>query len=200
MGTREAELIDFFKQKGGLAGYAEIIEAGFNKVVLKSGLNSKRINKIDRALYRLSEGASSSNPDLVAASIRIPNGVVCLVSALNFHEATQEIPRHLDVAIPRGSHANKIKYPPVQYYRFAPNTWEAGIEIHKMEGHQIRIYNLARTVADCFKFRNKVGADVARDALKTAVIEKKIKPQEILRYARICRVERVMKPMLEALL
>ncbi len=200
MGSREAELIIFLKKRGGLASYAEIVEAGFNKTLLKAGLNSKRIHKIDRGLYRLSEGDSLSHPDLVAVSIRIPRGVVCLVSALSFHGATKEIPRHVDIAITRGSHANKIQYPPVKYYRFNSKIWETGIEEHRIEGHRIRVYSLARTVADCFKFRNKVGVDVAREALKIAVSEKKIKPTEIMQYAKICRVDRIIKPVVEAML
>jgi predicted transcriptional regulator of viral defense system len=200
MGSREAELINFLKKKGGLASYAEILEAGFNKILLKPSLNSKRINKIDRGLYRLSGGDALSHPDLIAVSIRIPNGVVCLVSALSFHGATKEIPQHVDIAIPRGSNANKIQYPPVKYYRFDSKAWEAGIEEHKIGGHRIMVYNLARTVADCFKFRNKVGVDVAREALKIAVSENKIKPKEIMRYSQICHVDRIIKPILEAML
>src|SRR3989338_2422716 len=200
MNSREAEFINFLKKRGGLASYAEIVEAGFNKVLLKTSLNSKRIHKIDRGLYRLSEGASVSHPDLVATSIRIPNGVVCLVSALSFHEATKEIPQFVDIAIPRGSHANRMKYTPVKFYRFDHQAWEAGIEEHKIEGHQIRVYSLARTVADCFKFRNKVGVDVARGALKVAMTEKKIKPKEILQYSKTCRVDRIIKPILEVML
>ncbi len=200
MSSRETELLSFLKKKGGLASYAEIIEAGFNKVLLKTSLTSKRIHKIDRGLYRLSEGASFSYPDLVATSMRIPNGVVCLVSALSFHEATKEIPQYVDIAIPRGSHANKIKYPPVKFYRFDPKKWKDGIEEHKIEGHPIKVYSLARTVADCFKFRNKVGVDVAREALKVAVTEKKIKPKEIMQYAKICRVDRIIKSILEVML
>lgn len=200
MYSQEADLINFLEQKGGLASYADIIEAGFSKVILKESLKSKQIQKIDRGLYRLSKGGSHPNPDLVATSIKIPHGVVCLVSALSFHEATDEIPRYVDIAIPRGTHANKIQYPPVKYYRFNPKTWEAGIEVHKSEGHQIRVYCLAKTIADCFKFRNKVGVDVAREALKTAIHENKIKPTEIMHYAKICRVDRIIQTIIEVML
>lgn len=200
MSSRETELINFFKKKGGLASYAEIVEAGFNKVLLKAAVDSNRVQKIDRGLYRLSEGVSLSHPDLAAISIRIPNGVVCLVSALSFHEATKEVPQCVDIAIPRGSHATRIKYPPVRFYRFDPKMWELGMEEHKIEGHSIKVYSLARTVADCFKFRNKIGVDVAREALKTAVIEKKIKLKEIMQYSKTCRVDRIVKPLLEAML
>lgn len=200
MKIKNTKLIDFFMKRGGLAGYAEIIGAGFNKAILKSVLSSGQIQKIDRGLYRLSAGSLLANPDIVAASIKVPKGIICLLSALSFHEATSEIPRYVDIAIPRGKHANKIKYPPVKFYRFAPSIWEAGLEAHEIEGRRIRVYSLARTVVDCFKFRNKIGMDVARDALKVAVTEKGIKPKEIMRYAELCRVESIIKPILEAIL
>ena len=200
MGDREAELINFLKKKGGMVSYARIIDAGFNKALLKTSLNSGRINRIDRGLYSLSEGVSFPNPDLTAISIRVPKGVVCLFSALAFHEVTTEIPQFVGIAIARGAHANKIKYPPVKFYRFASKAWEAGIEEHKVKGYKIRVYSLAKTIADCFKFRNKIGVDVARDALKVAVKEKGIKPTEIIQYAKICRVDKLLKPILEAML
>lgn len=200
MGKKEAELLDFLTRKGGLASYAEINKAGFNKALLKTSLKSNRIIRIDRGLYRLSKGTSVSNLDLVAISIRIPRGVVCLLSALAFHEATDEIPKYIDVAIPRGTHANRVNYPPVRFYRLASKAWKAGIENRDIEGHKVKIYNLAKTVADCFKFRNKIGVDVAREALKIAVAEKRIKPKEIMHYAKICRVDSVIKPVLETML
>ena len=80
------------------------------------------------------------------------------------------------------------------------NTWEAGIEEHKIEGHPVKIYNLAKTVADCFKFRNKIGADIPRHALKTALSEKKVSPKDIMHYAKICRVSNIIKPILESIL
>ncbi|GAH34508.1 unnamed protein product [marine sediment metagenome] len=105
----DSKLINFLKKKGGLASYAEIIDAGFHKAILKAVLNSGQIQKIDRGLYRLSDGSTLSSPDLVAVSIKIPKGIVCLLSALAFHEATNEIPHYVDIAIPRGAHANKMK-------------------------------------------------------------------------------------------
>jgi len=200
MGKKEAELIDFLRRRGGLASYAEISKAGFNKALLKTSLKFNRISRLDRGLYKLSQGIAISNPDLVAISIKVSKGAICLLSALSFHEATNEIPKYVDVAIPRGTHANKINYPPVRFYRFDFKVWETGIEIHEISGHKVRIYSLAKTVADCFKFRNKIGTDVAREALKIAVTEKRIKPKEIMRYAKICRVDNIIKPMMETIL
>jgi predicted transcriptional regulator of viral defense system len=200
MGLKKNKLVDFFKERGGVASYAEIIGDGFSKANLNDNLDSGEIQKIDRGLYRLSDGTSFSNPDLVAVSIKVPKGAVCLLSALAFHEATNEIPKYIDIAIPRGVHANKVKYPPVKFYRFAPKTWKAGIEKHNVEGHEIKIYGLAKTIADCFKFRNKIGFNVARDALKVAVKEKDIAPKDIMQYAKICRVDKIIKPILETML
>ncbi len=200
MSTKEKKFIEFLKKKGGMVSYKEIIKAGFNKAFLKDNLNSGRIQKVDRALYRLSDDFTLSNPDLVAVSIKVSKGVVCLISALAFHEATSEIPHYVNIAIPRGAWANKINYPPVKFYHFASKAWEAGVEKHEIEEYQIKVYSLAKTVADCFKFRNKIGIDVAREALKTAITEKGVQPKEIMKYAEICRVDNIIKPILEAML
>jgi len=200
MTTKEKKFIEFLKKRGGMVSYKEIIKAGFNKAFLKDNLDSGRIQKVDRALYRLSDGFTLSYPDLVAVSIKVSKGVVCLLSALAFHEVTSEIPRYINIAIPRGAWANKINYPPVKFYHFASKAWEAGIEKQKIEGYQIKVYCLAKTIADCFKFRNKIGMDVAREALKIAITEKGVQPKEIMQYAEICRVDNIIKPILEAML
>jgi len=172
MSTKEKKFIEFLKKRGGMVSYKEIIKAGFNKAFLKDNLDSGRIQKVDRALYRLSDGITLSNPDLVAVSIKVSKGVVCLLSALAFHEATSEIPHHVNIAIPRGAYANKINYPPVKFYHFASKAWKAGIEKFEIEGYQIKVYSLAKTITDCFKFRNKIGMNIAREALKIAITEK----------------------------
>jgi len=200
MSTKEKKFIEFLKKRGGMVSYKEIIKAGFNKAFLRNNLDSGQIQKVDRALYRLSDGFTLSNPDLVAVSIKVSKGVVCLLSALAFHEATSEIPHYVNIAIPRGAYANKINYPPVKFYRFTSKAWKAGIEKFEIEGYQIKVYSLAKTIADCFKFRNKIGMDVAREALKIAITEKGVQPKEIMQYAEICRVDNIIKPILEAML
>jgi len=200
MSTKEKKFTEFLKKRGGMVSYKEIIKDGFNKAFLKDKLDSGRIQKVDRALYRLSDGFTLSNPDLVAVSIKVSKGVVCLLSALAFHEATSEIPHHVNIAIPRGAYANKINYPPVKFYRFTSKAWKAGIEKHEIERYQIKVYSLAKTIADCFKFRNKIGMNVAREALKIAITEKGVQPKEIMQYAQICRVDNIIKPILESML
>ena len=106
----------------------------------------------------------------------------------------------MDLAIPQGTHANRIKYPPSKFYRFASKAWKTGIEKYEVESYQIKVYSLAKTIADCFKFRNRIGVDIARDALRVAITEKGVKPKEIMEYAKICRVDSIIKPILEAMI
>lgn len=200
MSDKKAELIRFIKEKGGIAGYSEIIKAGFDKSYIRAAVNAGEIKKKDSALYGLPGKNTLSNPDLTIVSIKAPDGVICLISALYFHEATLDIPSYVDVAIKKSAFTIKIAHPPVKFYRFSPAAWNAGIETHDIDGRKIRIYSLAKTVADCYKFRNKIGEDTARAALKIAVQEKGIKPAEILKYAKICRVDKIVKPVLEAII
>jgi len=200
MQPRTQELMSFFQSHGGVARFSAILKAGFHPDSLSALEKEGKVEKIARGLYRITNYTPGSHPDLVVASLQAPKGVICLLSALSFHEATNEIPKYVDIAIPQGTHANRIKYPPVKFYRFAPKAWKIGIEKHEVENHQVKIYSLAKTIADCFKFRNRIGVDIARDALKFAIAEKDIKPKEIMEYAKICRVDSIIKPILEAMI
>ena len=200
MQNKTQKIISYFKNHGGVVRFSSILKAGFHPDSLHALEKEGKVEKVVRGIYKLTNHDIGSYPDIIIASLQAPKGVICLLSALAFYEATNEIPRYVDMAIPPRAHANRIKYPPVKFYRFAPKTWKTGIEEHEISGYKIRIYSLAKTIADCFKFRNKIGIDVAREALKTAVTEKNIKPKEIMQYAKICRVDRIIKPILEALL
>ncbi len=200
MQRRSEELVDFFKDNNGIARFSAILKAGFHPDSLKILEREKKVEKIARGIYRLANYDFGEYPDLVLVSLQAPRGVICLISALSFHEATVEIPKYVDIAIPRGSHAYRVKYPPVRFYHFDSKAWKAGVEEHEIEGYKIKVYNLAKTIVDCFKFRNKIGINVARESLKVAIIEKNIKPIEIMKYAKICRVDNIIKPILEAIL
>jgi len=197
MQARTQELMSFFQSHGGMARFSAILKEGFHPDSLGALEKEGKVEKIARGLYRITNYTPGSHPDLVVASLQAPKGVICLLSALSFYEATNEIPKYVDLAIPQGTHANRIKYPPVKFYRFASKAWETGIEKHEVESHQIKVYSLAKTIADCFKFRNRIGVDIARNALKFAITEKGIKPKEIMEYAKICRVDSIIKPILE---
>jgi len=200
MRKRAHKVEDYIQSQGGVVRFSAILKAGFHSDSLTALKKQGKIEKIARGLYRLTNKPLEPHPDLIAASLQAPRGVICLLSALAFYEVTNEIPRHVNIAIPRSAHANRITYPPAKFYRFAPEAWKAGVEEHKIGNHTLRIYGLAKTIADCFKFRNQIGVNVARDALKAAMREKGIEPKEIMRYAGICRVDKIMKPILEAML
>lgn len=198
--TKQNQLIEFIQKKGGFATYSGLIHAGFYKAVIGNALRTKQIERINRGVYHLAEIPDMSHPDLVNVSIIIPQGVICLITALSFYEVTDEIPHYTDIAIPARSWEKKIKNPPIRYYRFSQKSWEAGIEEHNIDGYKVKIYSLAKTLADCFKFRNRIGMDVARSALKNAFEQKKVSHREIMKYASICRVTNIIKPILETLL
>lgn len=200
MRTKTDKIIEYFKSHGGVARFSSIRKAGFHPDIIKKNEKEKKIEKIGKGLYRLVRDTIGSHPDYAIASLQTSKGVICLLSALYFYKATNEIPRFVDIAIPTGSRANRIKYPPVRFYRFSPGTWKSGVEKHEIEGRPVKIYSLAKTVVDCFKFRNRIGISVAREALKIAVAEKHVKPKDIMEYAKICRVDRIIKPILETML
>lgn len=200
MRTKRDELITVFKQNKGVLRFSAMLKAGFHRLEIKALLKAGEIEKIGRGIYHLKNGPSFSSPDLVNVALQASKGVICLISALSYYNVTDEVPHRVYVAIPRGSRASKIDYPPVQYFRFSEQAWKAGIETHTIDGRPVKIYSLAKTIADCFKYRNKIGLNVAREALKTAVSEKKVKPTEIMRYAEICRVGKIIRPYLETLL
>ncbi len=200
MEAKHDKLIEYIKKSGGFARYSDLLKSGFYKAILNDALKARHIERLSRGVYSLSGNLDLSQPDLATVSVVIPKGVICLISALSFHEATDEIPRCIDVAIPARSRAKEISNIPIKYYRFSKRTWEAGIEEHLIDGHKIKVYSLAKTIVDCFRFRNQVGIDVARSALKNAFEEKKVSHRDIMKYASICRMTKIVKPILETLL
>ena len=200
MSEKKGKIIEYFKRHNGIARFSSIKKEGFHPDVLKKCIKEKTVEKIGNGLYRLVAHTNDPYPDYVRVSLQSDKGVICLISALYFYGATNEIPRFIEVAIPAGSRANKIEYPPVKYYHFSYKTWEAGIARYNMEGCEVKIYSLAKTIADCFKFRNKIGINIAREALKIAITEKGIKPTHIMEFAHVCRVTKIIKPILETIL
>jgi predicted transcriptional regulator of viral defense system len=200
METKEAQLIKFIKTNNGFAKYAELVKAGFYKSIIRSAVATGKIKRISRGIYKLVDFPDISSPDLVTAGVMFPKGVICLITALSFHDATDEIPRFIDIAVPANSRTKKTQDLPVRFYYFASEAWSNGIEEHIVDGQKIRVYCLAKTIADCFKFRNKIGMDTARSALKFAIENRKANPNEIMKYARICHVSNIIKPILESIL
>lgn len=157
------------------------------------------MERTGRGLYRLAGSAITEHHSLAEAAKRVPNGTICLLSALAFHEITTQNPSAVWMAVPRGSRTPRMAAPTLRVVRMADRALTEGRETTVVEGVPVRIYTAAKTVADCFKFRNKIGLDVALEALRESVRQRKALIADIRRYAGICRVERVMQPYLESL-
>lgn len=187
------------KERGGIIQTAEALHIGIHPRTLYQLRDTGVLEQISRGAYRLSEQGPVSNPDFVTVAIRIPQAVICLVSALAFHEITTQIPHAVSIALKKGAESPRINYPPIAVHRFSVTSLMAGIEEHKIDGVPVRIYSPEKTLADCFKFRNKIGMDVVLEALKLYRARKNFNLGDLLKYARICHVENVMKPYLEAM-
>lgn len=154
--------------------------------------------KVGRGLYKLPDHMLSEYEGLAMVTKKIPQAVICLVSALQFHELTTQLPRQIWIAVPRGSNSSKISYPPIKMIQYSGESYSKGIEEHQCDQVPIKVYCIAKTIADCFKHRNKIGVDVAIEALRDARRKNKVTTEDLWRYAKICRVSNVMRPYLEA--
>jgi predicted transcriptional regulator of viral defense system len=188
-----------FREKGGTLRTRDLIARGVHTDALYALRDSGRVVELGRGLYRVADAGEAEHPDLAVVAACAPSAVVCLVSALSYHGITTQIPSSVHLAVPRTSyHGIKLSIP-VTVYRFDPKTFNEGIETHSMGGLPVRIYGAARSVVDCFKFRNKLGLDVALEALRLARHRKRVQNKELLRYARLLRVEKPMSPYLQAI-
>jgi predicted transcriptional regulator of viral defense system len=156
------------------------------------------LDRVGRGLYVLPDADVSEHHTLAEAGKRVPHGVVCLLSALRFHGLTTQSPSEVWLAIESKAWRPQVDHPPLRFVRFSERTLEAGVEEHSIEGVLVRIYNPAKTVADCFKYRNKIGLDVALEALRDCRRLRKCSNDELWHYAKICRVANVMRPYMEA--
>lgn len=156
---------------------------------------------ISRGVYQLADNyeGKQGSPEYAILKARIPHSVLCLISALYHHELTVEIPRCVHIAINRNSHVPKIDYPKLQIYRMSEKSYNTGIGQQIIDGVSLNIYSPEKTIADCFKYRNQLGTDLAVESLKKYLSRKNAKPSEVLRMAKICRVEKVIYPYMEAL-
>ena len=188
-----------FREHGGLLRTSEALDLGIHPRTLYYLRDAGRLQQVSRGVFRLADLPPLDDPDLVTVAVRAPEAVVCLISALAFHQITLEVPHEVHIALPRGVSRPELDYPPLRIFRFSGPALTEGIETHEINDVPVKIYSAAKTVADCFKFRNKIGPDVAVEALKLYLERRPSSPGELLRYARICRVERVMQPYLEAL-
>jgi predicted transcriptional regulator of viral defense system len=158
------------------------------------------LEAVSRGVYRLTDSEPMGNPDLVTVATRVQGGVICLISALAFHELTTQIPHEVHVALQRGAEIPRLEYPPIKIYWISGQAYSAGVETHELDGVSVRIYSPEKTLADCFKFRNKIGLDTAVEAVRFYRERRRVNVDALMRFAGICRVEKVMRPYLESIL
>jgi predicted transcriptional regulator of viral defense system len=191
-------VLDLVRHKGLLrACDLDAIDAP--RVVLTRLTAAGLLERIGRGLYRLPDDHGSEYESLVTVATRVPQAVFCLLTALQFHELGTQLPRQVWMAMPRGSHAPRIDYPPIRMVQFTGEAYRAGVEEVERDGATLRVYSVAKTVADCFKHRNKIGVDVALEALKDARARNMASVDDIWRNAQVCRVANVMRPYLESI-
>ncbi|MCG7852542.1 MAG: type IV toxin-antitoxin system AbiEi family antitoxin domain-containing protein [Methanosarcinaceae archaeon] len=195
--AQKERVIDLVKRLGVIRTH-DLSDRGLHHESLRRLCKDGVLIKTGRGLYELADADVTEHHSLALIGKKIPNAVVCLLSALQFHDIGTQSPSKVWIAIDRRSGKPKMDYPPVRIVRFTGHALDEGIETHDIEGVTVKIYNPAKTVADCFKYRNKIGLDVALEALRECLREQRCTNDELWHYAKVCRVANVMRPYLEA--
>jgi len=196
MDNRE-QLLELVREKN-IVGARDVEAAGISRNYLYLLHNEGLLEKCARVLYTLSDSSISEHWQLAEVAKRVPNSIVCLISALSFHHITTQIPHEVWLAVPRGAWRPLIGYPPLNLTFVSGNAFSFGAEEHDVNGVTVRVYSPAKTVADCFKHRSKVGLDVAIEALREVWRSRKASVDELIKAAEVNRVARIMRPYLEA--
>ena len=196
--TGRDRLLRLARRRGAL-GTRDVVGRGIHREVLSRVVREGALERVSRGQYRVPSHPVTEHHGLTLAAAAVPGGVICLLSALGFHGIGTELPFEVWIAIDRRARRPALRHPPLRVVRFTGRALTVGIEAHRIEGQAVRIYGVAKTVADCFKYRNKIGVGVALEALRDAWRAHRFTMDEMSRYARVCRVERVMRPYLEAL-
>lgn len=183
-------------QRRGVISAADVEKIGASRTLLSYLAKKGVLRRITRGAYVLADYIPEHEAFLEVA-VAVPHGVICLLSALQFHEITTQMPMETWVAIERGRHEPTCGRIPLRLVKFSGPAFTEGIEEHDADGVTIRVYSPAKTVTDCFRFRNRIGLDVAREAMIDALDQKKATRDGIWRYAKRCRMSRVMRPYLE---
>ena len=186
-----------FRENNGILRASEAVELGIQLTILQRMLDDGILVKDARGLYRLAD-IPLGNPDLIQVSILAPKSVICLISALSFHNLTTQIPRRVYIALPKSVTPPRIEYPPIDVVHLSTESYQAGIEEYILDGVTIRIYDKEKTIADCFKFRNKIGLEVAIEALQDYFTLSDKNFSKLAEYSKIDRVKNVITPYINA--
>lgn len=194
--------IKVFQKHRGILKTKEVMQYGIHPRTLYHMRDQSIVEPIARGLFHLAELPTISNIDLVTVAKQVPKGIVCLISALDFHGLTTQIPHFVDIAYRRDWRTPTVRHPPIKIFRYSEESYNLGVEHHVIDGISVAIYSPEKTIVDCFKFRNKVGLNIAIEALKSYWLRKNKNPSvnAIMKYAKICRAEKIIRPYLESLI
>lgn len=196
--SKEQAVIDLAKKLGTIR-IKDLLDRGIHPEFARRLVRKDILIRSERGLYTLADSEITEHHDFALIGKRFPKGVICLTSALHFYSIGTQLPRKTWLALEKGSAQPRLSYPPITVVRLSGPSFSEGIDEHTIEGVVVRIYNPAKTVADCFKFRNRIGLEAAIEAVRECLHERKGTSDEIYYYAKKCRVWNVMKPYLEAI-
>lgn len=197
--SKEELAVELFRDAGGILTMSEALKMGIHRRELYALRDEGKLELLSRGLYRLTEMPEPSLPDFAIVAKKIPKGVICLISALAFHEITTQIPHFVYVAINKNTHKPKLEYPPTRYFWYSEKLLTMGVEEHILDGCKIKVFNIEKTLVDCVKFRNKIGMDIVLEALKMYWKREGANLEKLFEYAKLFHVDRILKPIMEAI-
>jgi predicted transcriptional regulator of viral defense system len=195
----EEKAVFYFKKARGLIRTSQAIEQGIRPEVLYKLRDRGVLESLGRGFFKLADQPVGADPQLIQLGMRHKNAVLCLISALFIHKLTTQIPRQVYIALPKGSHPPKSAKGRAHFFILSPEHFKLGIQEIEIDGLKLKVYDPEKTIVDCFKFRNKIGMDLAIEALKEWKKGRSRRLSRLLAYAKACRVEKVMAPYLEAM-
>lgn len=196
--TQRERLLEFVRQRG-VVRPRDLDEIGVPREQLRRLCQTGLVERRGRGIYVSADATPTENDTIAEAARRVPEGVVCLLSALRYHDLTTQAPFEVWIAIDRKNRLPTVDYPPIRFVRFSGDALSFGVEAKQVGKVPIRVYSPAKTVADCFKYRNKIGLDVAIESLRDCWKQKKATSDELWEAAKVCRMANIMRPYMEAL-
>lgn len=191
--------IEIFKKNNNLLRTQQAIKSGIAPRTIYELVEKGDLIRVTRGLFQLASAEPFSFPDIVPVFLKIPKAVLCMVSALSYYGLTTQIPHQIDIALPRKAEKPRLEYPPLRIYWLSQKTYLAGIVEEETDSIRFKIYNREKTISDCFKFRNRIGLDVAIEALQLYLKTPERDIPSLLYYAKINRVENLIKPYIQAI-
>lgn len=199
MKNKLSQAVAIFRKAGGILAMSTALALGIHRRELYALRDSGHLEVISRGLYRLVEMPELSLPDFIPVAKKIRGGVICLISALAFHEITTQIPHFVYVALPAAAHRPAIAQPPMRYFWYNEKLLTTGVEEHTIDGCIVKIFNVEKTLIDCVKFRNKIGMDLVLEALKMYWQRGDANLDKLFEYAKLFRVEKILRPIMETI-